>query len=56
MLSMDFENNKFAESSFDSQFNYMDSGLDYFQYPPASPSLGGSVGREFDSCQLPYLI
>jgi hypothetical protein len=44
MLSMDFENNKFAESSFDSQFNYMDSGLDYFQYPPASPSLSGSVG------------
>jgi hypothetical protein len=45
MLSMDFENKSpFAESSFDSSFNYMDSGLDYFQYPPASPNLGASVG------------
>ncbi|KIM47579.1 hypothetical protein M413DRAFT_203694 [Hebeloma cylindrosporum] len=45
MLSMDFDNKSaFVESSFDSSFNYMDSGLDYFQYPPASPSLGASVG------------
>ena len=33
------------ESSFDSSFNYMDSGLDYFQYPPPSPTLGISDGR-----------
>ena len=35
----------FLESSFDSSFNYMDNGLDYFQYPPPSPTLGVSVGR-----------
>ena len=57
MLSMDFENKSpFAESSFDSSFNYMDSGLDYFQYPPASPNLGASVGREFNSQARPSLI
>lgn len=54
---MDFENKSpFAESSFDSSFNYMDSGLDYFQYPPASPNLGASVGREFNSQAQPSLI
>jgi len=57
MLSMDFENKSpFAESSFDSSFNYMDSGLDYFQYPPASPNLGASVGRELNSQALPSFI
>jgi len=55
MLSMDFDKSSFAESSFDSSFNYMDSGLDYFQYPPASPNLGASVGRELDSQALPSL-
>jgi hypothetical protein len=45
MLSMDFDHKSaFPESSFDSSFNYMDSGLDYFQYPPPSPNLGVSVG------------
>jgi hypothetical protein len=48
MLSMDFDHKTpFLESSFDSSFNYMDSGLDYFQYPPPSPTLGVSVGRQF---------
>lgn len=57
MLAMDFDNKSpFAESSFDSSFNYMDSGLDYFQYPPASPNLGASVGREFDSQAQPFFI
>ena len=47
MLSMDFDHKApFLESSFDSSFNYMDSGLDYFQYPPPSPTLGVSVGRQ----------
>jgi hypothetical protein len=51
MLSMDFDHKSpFLESSFDSSFNYMDSGLDYFQYPPPpSPTLGVSVGRQFSS-------
>ena len=50
MLSMDFDHKTpFLESSFDSSFNYMDSGLDYFQYPPPSPTLGVSVGRQFSS-------
>ncbi|KAF8167438.1 hypothetical protein B0H34DRAFT_669889 [Crassisporium funariophilum] len=45
LLSMDFDHKApFLESSFDSSFNYMDSGLDYFQYPPPSPTLGVSVG------------
>lgn len=45
MLSMDFDHKApFLESAFDSSFNYMDSGLDYFQYPPPSPTLGVSVG------------
>ncbi|KAF8910052.1 hypothetical protein CPB84DRAFT_1764478 [Gymnopilus junonius] len=44
LLSMDFDHKSaFPESSFDSSFNYMDSGLDYFQYPPPSPTLGVSV-------------
>ena len=50
MLSMDFD--EFARWSFDLQLNYMDSGLIYFHYLPASPSFGGSVGREFDFCLL----
>ncbi|KDR85641.1 hypothetical protein GALMADRAFT_375882 [Galerina marginata CBS 339.88] len=55
MLSMDFDHkSSFPESSFDSSFNYMDSGLDYFQYPPSSPNLGVSVGREFDSAGAEY--
>ena len=50
MLSMDFDHKTpFLESSFDSSFNYMDRGLDYFQYPPPSPTLGVSVGRQFSS-------
>ena len=57
MLSMDFDNKSpFAESSFDSSFNYMDSGLDYFQYPPASPNLGASVGCESHAQAQPLLI
>jgi hypothetical protein len=45
MLSMDFDHKApFLESSFDSSFNYMDN---YFQYPPPSPTLGVSVGRQF---------
>jgi len=46
LLSMDGFDHKSApfnlESSFDSSFNYMDNGLDYFQYPPTP--LGVSAG------------
>ena len=56
MLSMDFDHKApFLESSFDSSFNYMDSGLDYFQYPPPSPTLGVSVGRQFSSSLYQFI-
>ncbi|KAF8963868.1 hypothetical protein BDZ97DRAFT_1660986 [Flammula alnicola] len=44
MPTMEYEHKPFPESSFESAFNYMDSGLDYFQYPP-SP-IGVNVGRD----------
>jgi hypothetical protein len=45
MLSMVFDHKAFIESSLNSFFNYMDSRLD--KYPPPSPTLGVSVGRQF---------
>ncbi|KJA28464.1 hypothetical protein HYPSUDRAFT_197325 [Hypholoma sublateritium FD-334 SS-4] len=42
MSNMEFDHKPFPESSFESAFTYMDSGLDYFQYPP-SP-IGVNVG------------
>lgn len=41
---MDFDHKPFPESSFESAFTYMDSGLDYFQYPPSPISV--NVGRK----------
>lgn len=45
MSNMEFDHKPFPESSFESAFTYMDSGLDYFQYPP-SP-IGVNVGCEY---------
>ncbi|PPQ77005.1 hypothetical protein CVT25_014822 [Psilocybe cyanescens] len=55
MLSMDFDPKAaFPESVFDSSsFSYMDSGLDYFQYP--SSPLGVSVGLPQGSPNMDYM-
>ena len=47
MSNMEFDHKPFPESSFESAFTYMDSGLDYFQYPP-SP-IGVNVGCEYSN-------
>lgn len=35
MSNTEFNHKLFPESSFESGFTYMDSGLNYFQYPPS---------------------
>ena len=49
LLSMDFDHNKTPSymEPLDASFSYMDSGLDYLQYPPQSPSFGVTIGRQF---------
>jgi hypothetical protein len=46
LLSMDFDHNKTPSymEPLDASFSYMDSGLDYLQYPPQSPSFGVTIG------------
>jgi len=46
LLSLDFEHGKTPSymEPLDSSFSYMDTGLDYLQYPPQSPQFGVSLG------------
>lgn len=48
-LLMDFDHAKTPSymEPLDASFSYMDSGLDYLQYPPQSPSFGVSIGRGY---------
>ncbi|KAH9486342.1 hypothetical protein JR316_0000406 [Psilocybe cubensis] len=55
ILNIDFDPKApFPDSVFESSFGYMDSGLDYFQYPPSSP-LGVPVGLPQSSPNMDYM-